>query len=69
MAEEHLAHIRQVFEKLRTTHLSMKLIKCHFFTKDMQYLEHIFSTKGIQPFPLKTQAIQNMHPPRMPRQV
>ena len=32
-AEEHLSHIKQVFEKLKNAHLSMKLSKCHFFTK------------------------------------
>ena len=36
--EEHLDHIKQLFEKLRNTHLSMKLSKCHFFTKEIQYL-------------------------------
>ena len=29
-AEEHLTHIQQVFNKLRTAHLSMKLSKCNF---------------------------------------
>ena len=29
-AEEHLDNIKQVFEKLRSAHLSMKLSKCHF---------------------------------------
>ena len=67
--EEHLSHITQVFEKLCTAKLSMKFSKCHFFTKEIQYLGHILSTKGIQPFPSKTQAIQNMHPPKMPKQV
>ena len=28
--EEHLDHIKQVFKKLRSAHLSMKLSKCHF---------------------------------------
>ena len=37
-AEEHLYHIRQVFEKLQKTCLSMKLRKCHFFAKEIQYL-------------------------------
>ena len=46
----------------------MKLSKCHFFTKEIQYLGHILSTKGIRPLPSKTQAIQTMHPPKMPRQ-
>ena len=47
----------------------MKLSKCHFFTKEIQYLGHILSTKGIQPLPSKTQAIQNMHPPKTPKQI
>ena len=32
--EEHLTHIRQVFEKLCSAKLSMKLSKCHFFSKE-----------------------------------
>ena len=68
-AEEHLDHIKQVFEKLRHTHLSMKLSKCQFFTKEIQYLGHILSTKGIRPVPSKSQAIKNMHPLKTPKQV
>ena len=56
--EEHFDHIKQVFEKLRSAHLSMKLSKCHFFTKEIQYLGHTLSTKGIRPLPSKTQAIK-----------
>ena len=47
----------------------MKLSKCHFFSKEIQYLGYILSTKGIQPLPSKTQAIKNMHPPTTPKQV
>ena len=57
MAEEHLSHIKQVFEKLKNAHLSMKLSKCHFFLKEIQSLGHVFSTKGIRILPSKTQAI------------
>ena len=32
-------------------------------------LGHILSTKGIQPLPSKTQAIQTMHPPKTPKEV
>ena len=63
-AEEHLDHVKQVFEKLRSAHLSIKLNKCHFFTKEIQYLGHILSTKGIRPLLSKTQAIKNMYPPK-----
>ena len=68
-AEEHLSHIKQVFEKLRNTHLSLKFRKCHFFTKEIQYLRHILNTKGIRPLPSKTQAIYNRHPPKTAKQV
>ena len=67
--EEHLSHIKQIFEKLRSAQVSMKLSKCHFFTKEIQYLGYILSTKDIWPLPSKTQAIQNMDPSKMPKQV
>ena len=67
--QEHLTHIRKPFEKLWPANLSMKLSKCHFFPKEIQYLGHILSTKGICPLPLKTQAIQQMQPPTTPKQV
>ena len=69
MAEEHLSHIKQVFKKLRNAHLSMKLSKCHFFAKEIQYLKYILSTKGIRLLSSTTQAINNMHPPRTAKQV
>ena len=47
MAKEHLYHIKQVFEKLQAAKLYMKLSKCHFFSKEIQHLGHILSTKCI----------------------
>ena len=67
--EEHLQHIKTVFEKLRHAKLSMKLSKCHFFTKEIQYLRHILGVEGIRPVPAKTEAIKAMHPPVNPKQV
>ena len=63
-AEEYLDHFRQVFKKLWNAQLLMKLSKCHFFAKEIQYLGHILSTMDIRPLPSKTQAINNMHPPK-----
>ena len=67
--EEHLLHIKKLFEKLQAMKLYMKLSKCHFFSREIQYLGHILSTKGICPLPLKTQAIPKMHPPTTAKQV
>ena len=49
--EEHHNHIKDVFKKLANAHLSMKLSKYHFFTKEIQYLGHLLSTKDIRPLP------------------
>ena len=67
--EEHLQHIKTVFEKLHHAKLSMKLSKCHFFTKEIQYLGHILGMEGIRPVPAKAEAIKAMHPPVNPKQV
>ena len=51
--EEHLSHIRKVFEKLWLAKLSLKMSKCNIFSKEIQYLGHILSPTGIQPLPSK----------------
>ena len=67
--EEHLQHIKTVFKKLCHAKLSMKLSKCHFFAKEIQYLGHILGIEGIKPVPAKTEAIKAMHSPVNPKQV
>ena len=69
MAEEHLDHIRQVFQKIWNANVSMKLSKCHFFAKEIHYLGHIHSTTRIIPLPPKIQAIKNMQPTKTAKQV
>ena len=66
---EHLQHIKTVFEKLHHAKLSMKLSKCHFFSKEIQYLRHILGIEGIRPVPAKTEAIKAMHLSVNPKQV
>ena len=61
-AEEHLDHLQQVFRKLCDVELTSK---CHFFTKEIQYLGHVLSTTGIKPLPYKTAAIKLMNSPKM----
>ena len=67
--QEHLLHIRKIFEKLRSAKLSMKMSKCNFFSKEIQYLGHILGATGIQPLLSKTHAIKHMQPPTIPKQV
>ena len=67
--QEHLSHIRMVFEKLKSANVSMKKIKCSFFSKEIQYLGHFISATGIRPLPANTHTIQHMQPPTTPKQV
>ena len=60
--EEHLEHIKTDFEKLCHGKLSMKLSKCHFFTKEIQYLGHILGVEGIKPVPAQDRSHQSYAP-------
>ena len=64
-AEEHLDHLYKVFNKCCNAKLSLKLSKCHFLAKEIQYLGHFLNTTGIKPLPSKTAAIKLMNPPKM----
>ena len=63
--EEHLNHLQQVFHKLYDAELTIKLSKCHFFAKEIQYLGHVLSTTGIKLLPSKTAVVKLMNPPKM----
>ena len=47
----------------------MKLSKCHFFAKEIQYLSHILSNTGIKPLPSKRAAIKLVNPLKTAKQV
>ena len=43
----HLEKLEAVFQKLENTRLKLKLSKCELFCRQITYLEHIVSTKGM----------------------
>ena len=55
--EEHLRHLRLVFERLRKHRFQIKLSKCKFFQSQIKYLGHILSPEGIQVDPAKVQTL------------
>ena len=67
--ETHLEHLRILFEILQSTDLKLKEVKCNFLKKHIQYLGHIVSGEGITPLPEKLDSIQNMLPPKTPKEV
>ena len=67
--EEHLQHLEEIFECLRKAGLKLKLQKCSFFKKHIQYLGHLISDEGIQPLPEKLESITKMPVPQNAKQV
>ena len=67
--KEHLEHLEEIFTGLKTAGLKLKLEKCCFFKKHIQYLGHLISADGIQPLPEKLESIAKMPTPRNPKEV
>ena len=53
----HLEHLRNVFTALRRANLQLKISKCSFGQKEVQYLGHIVSATGIKLDPRKIEAV------------
>ena len=66
---EHLQRLWEVFEKLTSTGLKLKLNKCEFFKPRIEYLGHILSKDGIETNPKKMEAILNWPRPKTVTQV
>ena len=58
--EEHLQDLEEIFVRLRKFGLKMKLEKCSFSKKHIQYLGHLVSEKGFEPLPEKLESIRKM---------
>jgi hypothetical protein len=57
--EDHLAHIRLVFEWLAKDQWFVKLSKCKFSQRSVYYLGHIISQEGIATDPSKVYTVVN----------
>jgi hypothetical protein len=55
--EEHLEHLRLVFQTLKDNQLFLKFKKCTFAQHQISYLGHIISADGVATDPAKTDAM------------
>lgn len=62
--EEHLSHLRQVFDRLRLFNLRANRDKCVFGRERLTYLGHVISPSGIEPDHNKIQAVLNRKAPK-----
>ena len=58
--EEHLEHLRIIFQRFKEAGLKLKRSKCDFMKTQIHYLGHLISSNGIQPLPEKLGSIKNM---------
>src|SRR5436305_13586954 len=57
--EQHLDHLRQVFQILKKAVLKIKLKQCHFCLPSLNFLGHIVGREEIQPDSEKISKIKN----------
>ena len=67
--EEHLKHVRTLFQRLRQAKLKLTARKCSFLKRHVQYLGHLISGKGVEPVPEKLQSLREMTPPKTQKEV
>ena len=67
--ENHIAHIRGCFMRLREYNLKINLAKCEFGKKEVPYLGHILTADGILPSKDKLKAVRDFPEPQSLRAV
>ena len=67
--EEHLARLREVFERLRHAKLKLGAAKCTFAAKEVSYLGHRVTEEGLLPDPSLLGAIRDIPPPKTATEV
>ena len=67
--EEHLARLRQVFERLRHAKLKLGADKCTFAAKEVSYLGHRVTEEGLLPDSSLLAAIREIPPPKTATEV
>ena len=60
---DHLTHLCEVFDRLRSSNLRLKPRKCELIRDKVPFLGHVVSTQGIEPDPAKTEKIKNYPTP------
>ena len=67
--EEHLARLREVFERVRHAKLKLGAAKCIFAAKEVSYLGHRVTEEGLLPDPSLLAAIRDIPPPKTATEV
>ncbi|ELR15360.1 pol polyprotein [Acanthamoeba castellanii str. Neff] len=58
--KDHLQHLQEVFDQLRTTNMFMKPSKCNFCWTELPFLRHLMQKDGIAMDPKKVRVMHEM---------
>jgi hypothetical protein len=68
--DQHKVKLRDVFGRLRQRNLKLlQPDKCEFQRKEVSYLGHLVTDKGIRPDPAKVKSVYEFPTPKNPKQV
>lgn len=67
--EEHIQHVKMVFELLREHQFKVRLSKCTFAKQQLVYLGHVISDKGVSTDPGKISIVKNWPTPTNVREL
>ena len=59
--EQHLVRLELLLERLQQQGLKAKLSKCAFFQREVLYLGHVVSDRGVSTDPSKVEVVTNCH--------
>lgn len=62
--EEHVEHLNEVLRRLKNAHLTVKLSKVKFASRQLSFLGHIISPSGVSIDQERTRSIRNFPPPK-----
>ncbi|KAK7604676.1 hypothetical protein V9T40_005862 [Parthenolecanium corni] len=68
-AEEHLQHLRTIFEKVDKANMTLRLDKCSFFKSSAKFLGYVIDRDGIRPDPERAEAITQYGVPTNKREI
>lgn len=67
--QKHLEVLNDVFRRLRRSHLTVSIEKCHFCKSKMKYLGYVVDRRGLHVDPEKVKAMIELPPPKSVREV
>ncbi len=67
--EDHLLQLEKIFTRLRDANFHLRIEKCHFFCREVEYLGHHISAEGIRPLKNKLAAVAELIPPTDVKQI